>query len=186
MDTLMRAVRPHEFGRADADSVRWDVEVRTVNEDYGLGLRGPVVHGGKGERFPYLTWGDVGSDGSFAMFRRAKLMVSDIEPSVLSAAAHCGVIVASLSLTDECGGPRCARVRPPVVRWSAGDASTHRAEAAGPSRTRRGTRERRGQSWTAVSSTPGQNLKPDSPEALRKPCRLHFEVVVCYQRRLAA
>ena len=115
---------PVDLVRADADSARWEVEVRTVHEDDSLDLRGPAVHGRKGERFLYLTWGDVGGDGSFAMFRRAKLMVSDIEPRVLSAAAHDGVIVASLSLTDERGGPRCARVRPPVVRWSAGDAST--------------------------------------------------------------
>ncbi len=27
-----------------------------------------------------LTWGDVGADGSFARFRRAKLMIGDIEP----------------------------------------------------------------------------------------------------------
>ena len=114
--------------RADADSARWEVEVRTVQDGDSLDLRGPAVHGRKGERFLYLTWGDVGGDGSFAMFRRAKLMVSDIEPSVLSAGARDGVIVASLSLTDERGCPRCARVRPPVVRWRAGDASTPAAD----------------------------------------------------------
>ena len=55
------------------------------------------------------------------MFRRAKLMIGDIEPELLAAAARDGgVLVASLSLTDERGCPRCARVRPPVISWRSG------------------------------------------------------------------
>jgi hypothetical protein len=79
------------------------------------------VHGKKGERFLYLTWGDLGADGSFAMFRRAKLMIGDIEPALLADAARTdGVLVASLPLTDEHGCPRCARVKPPLITWRAG------------------------------------------------------------------
>jgi Family of unknown function (DUF5990) len=105
----------------DADRARWEIDVRAVVADGGLDLRGPAVHGKKGERFLYLTWGDVGAGGSFAMFRRAKLMIGDIEPEMLAAAARAdGVLVASLSLTDERGGPRCARVKPPAVRWRPG------------------------------------------------------------------
>ena len=86
-----------------------------------MDLRGPAVHGKKGERFLYLTWGDLGAGTSFAMFRRAKLMIGDIEPDLLAAAARDdGVLVASLSLTDERGSPRCARVKPPVVSWRPG------------------------------------------------------------------
>ena len=50
--------------------------MRAVVADGGVDLRGPAVHGRKGERFLYLTWGDVGADDSFAMFRRAKLMIA--------------------------------------------------------------------------------------------------------------
>jgi hypothetical protein len=43
-------------------------------------------------------------------------MLADIEPGMLAAAAAAdGALVASLSLTDERGGPRCARVRPPLI-----------------------------------------------------------------------
>ena len=31
-----------------------------------------------------------------------------------------GALVASISLTDERGGPRCARVRPPAITWRSG------------------------------------------------------------------
>ena len=35
----------------------------------GPDFRGPAVQGKRGERFLYLTWGDVGPDGEFEMFR---------------------------------------------------------------------------------------------------------------------
>jgi hypothetical protein len=55
------------------------------------------------------------------MFRRAKLMVGDIDPELLAAAARDdGLVVASVSLTDELGCPRCARVRPPAISWRSG------------------------------------------------------------------
>ena len=125
---------PAGLVRGDAEGARWDVDVRTVVEDGGVDLRGPAVHGRKGERFLYLTWGNVGSDGSFAMFRRAKLMVGDIPPEMLTDAARDdGVLVASLPLTDECGAPRCARVKPPVISWRSAEAcqaSAYRANSS--------------------------------------------------------
>jgi len=106
----------------DAPSATWDLDVRVVVGDDGeLDLRGPAVHGRRGERFFYLTWGDVGADGSLEMFRRAKLMVADIDPDLLRSAANddASTLRAEVDLTDEHGGPRCARVRPPAIRWSA-------------------------------------------------------------------
>ncbi len=107
--------------RGDADSARWEIDVRAIVADGGVDLRGPAVHGKKGERFLYLTWGDVGAGHSFTMFRRVKLMIGDIEPGMLAAATRDdGVLIASLSLTDDQGCPRCARVKPPVVCWRLG------------------------------------------------------------------
>ena len=98
----------------DAAAARWETDVTLVGDDF----RGPAVHGRRGERFVYLTWGDL-SDGGFAMFRRAKLMLSSVDSALLAEAAggdRC--LVADVVLTDEKGGPRCARVDPPAVRWS--------------------------------------------------------------------
>lgn len=108
--------------RGDATAARWEIDVRGVVTDDGeIDLRGPAVFGKKGERFLYLVWGDVGPDGSLARFRRAKLMIGDIEPALLEAAVRGdGVLVATVVLTDERGGPRCARVDPPAVGWRAG------------------------------------------------------------------
>jgi len=98
----------------DAARARWETDVAVVGDDF----RGPAVHGRRGERFVYLTWGDL-SGGGFAMFRRAKLMLSEVDPALVEEAVRDGrTLVADVVLTDEKGGPRCARVDPPAVRWS--------------------------------------------------------------------
>jgi len=107
----------------DARSATWHVDVRpVVDADGELDVRGPAIHGKRGERFLYLTWGDIDPTGSFAMFRRAKLMIGDIDHDLLTCAAQAGeTLRADVDLTDERGDPRCARVRPPAVRWSIAD-----------------------------------------------------------------
>ena len=103
----------------DAESASWDVDVRIVDTDGSLDFRGPAVHGKRGERFVYLTWGDVAPDGSFAMFRRAKLMLDQVDATLVRRAEGDGIaLIANVDLTDECGAPRCARVAPPAVEWT--------------------------------------------------------------------
>ena len=81
---------PDDLARADAADAVWTVDVRTVAVPDGFDLRGPAIHGRRGERFLYLTWGQVGTDGRFEMFRRAKLMVADIDPDLLRTASEPG------------------------------------------------------------------------------------------------
>jgi hypothetical protein len=88
---------------ADAADAEWTTEVRTDGADF----RGPAVQGRKGERFVYLTWGTV-DDGSFRMFRRAKLMLDDLPRGK-------DEVTVDVDLTDERGMPRCARLRPPAI-----------------------------------------------------------------------
>jgi Family of unknown function (DUF5990) len=103
---------------ADAPAATWNMNVETREIDGLLDVGGPWVHGRPGARFLYLSWGTVEGD-RFTMFRRAKLLFGDI-PTALLRAAHdgSGVLVARLALTDAQGGPLCARVRPPDVRWT--------------------------------------------------------------------
>ena len=102
---------PRELVRADAESSSWTVSIEVVRRGDDLDFRGPAVQGKPGARFVYLTWGDVGEDGTFAMFRRAKLMLADLAPLVTGA----DQVVARIDLTDECGAPRCARLTPPAL-----------------------------------------------------------------------
>lgn len=74
----------------------------------GDDFRGPAVHGRKGDRFVYLTWGTC-TDGTFTMFRRAKLMLADLPRGAEN-------VMVEVHLTDDAGLPRCARLRPPAIR----------------------------------------------------------------------
>lgn len=109
---------PAQLVRADATEARWEFDVDAVRTNGLLDFRGPAVQGKLGERFIYLTWGDVDAAHGFKMFRRAKLMLDGIEPDLIETAARLGRLAATVDLTDELGGPRCARVDPPAIAWS--------------------------------------------------------------------
>lgn len=103
----------------DSPSVSWTIEVTLTAGPDGPDLRGPYIQGRPGGRFIYLSWGTLAPGAPFAMFRRAKLLLADIESDTLAAAQRSGLLVARLGLRDSRGNPRCARVRPPAVQWSA-------------------------------------------------------------------
>jgi Family of unknown function (DUF5990) len=103
--------------RADEARGQWTIDVDVVPIDGGIDFRGPAVHGKRGERFLYLTWINVIA-GHHEMFRRAKLMLNRVDAELLAAAETASVLVGTIDLTDDRGGPRCARVDPPVLTWS--------------------------------------------------------------------
>ena len=110
-----------ELFPGDAPTARWTVDVNVVAMDGGgTDHRGPFVHGRRGDRFLYLSWGTL-SDGRFCMFRRAKLHFDDCPPEVFAAGVSRGGLWCRVRLTDACGNPRCARVRAPDAVWSAAD-----------------------------------------------------------------
>lgn len=109
---------PAQLVRADAADAVWQTDVDAIPKDGALDFRGPAVQGKAGERFIYLTWGDVLPDGGFEMFRRAKLVLDRVSSDVMESAVRADRLNAVVDLTDDCGGPRCARVDPPHVVWS--------------------------------------------------------------------
>ncbi len=113
---------PEGLVPGDAASARWELDVRVHGVDGGdLDFRGGAVHGKRGERFIYLTWGNLNPDGAFEMFRRAKLMLNRIDPTMVREAENGQrPLIAVVSLTDGRGGPRCARVDPPALEWTLG------------------------------------------------------------------
>jgi hypothetical protein len=101
---------PMDLVAADSATAEWEVDVEVIERDGDRDFRGPAVQGKRGQRFVYLTWGEF-RDGTFSMFRRAKLMLDDVpDPAVES-------VVARVDLTDECGMPRCARLAAPALDW---------------------------------------------------------------------
>jgi hypothetical protein len=104
----------------DAPGATWTLDcVASPAPEGGTDLKGPYIQGPPGKRFIYLNWGAVGDDGTFALFRRAKIWLDAVPPDVLAKAQELGVLVGRLGLTDSKGNPLCAAVRPPLIGWSA-------------------------------------------------------------------
>ncbi|QYG90997.1 monooxygenase [Iamia sp. SCSIO 61187] len=103
---------------ADTDPATWKLDVDVADRDGDADFRGPAVQGRRGDRFVYLTWGELGSSGDFEMFRRAKLMLNRIDVTIVERARKAEHLVARVDLTGGDGGPRCARVDPPAIAWS--------------------------------------------------------------------
>ena len=113
---------PHDLVPGDAPGARWELDVRVVaGSDASVDFRGPAVHGKRGDRFVYLTWGNVDEHQHFQMFRRAKLMLNRIDRELVTAAEQLQrPLVGIVRLRDAHGAPRCARVDPPDLEWKLG------------------------------------------------------------------
>jgi len=97
---------------ANANSVSWNFDCRTVETDGGIDFRGAYVQGKRGERFVYLSWGEVDAEGRFTMFGRIKLMLDGVPAQTLSRAlqpAHASWAAWSLRR------PRAGRATPRCV-----------------------------------------------------------------------
>ncbi len=116
---LQRGREPDQLIAADSASAVFIAEADVIETAAGYDFRGPHVHGKRGDRFIYITWGERPDAETFRMFRRGKLELGSIDGRVLAEALEGGILEARISLTDEHGRPRCASVRPPAVAWQA-------------------------------------------------------------------
>lgn len=100
-----------------ASRSRWDPALLVRGDESEA--HEPGVHGRRGDRFIYLTWGNVGPDDAFEVFRRAKLMLDRVQPEMIERAMATGRLEVAVDLTDDRGGPRCTRIDPPapVLYW---------------------------------------------------------------------
>lgn len=102
-------------------SMTFEAELDVVVTAAGVDFRGPWVQGRRGDRFLYLCWGHD-SEAGFVMVRRAKLMLGPLDPAEMVGARAGCVLEGRLPLVDARGGPVCAAVRPPAIRWLLVDA----------------------------------------------------------------
>jgi Family of unknown function (DUF5990) len=83
-------------------------------------FRGPFVHGKRGDRFLYLSWGQLDPDGTFTMFRRSKLHLSKIRKKTIVGAmssVEVPLVEVSLDMTDEHNCPICGSAADRALRW---------------------------------------------------------------------
>ncbi len=103
----------------DAPEAVFSFPINAVSGENGqIDFRGPFVHGTRGARFLYLSWGVLHPDGQFQMFRRAKIHLSALAELGLTDRRETGTTIEALvNLTGSRGDPICANLRPPQVRW---------------------------------------------------------------------
>jgi hypothetical protein len=105
---------------ADAKTATWKIDGDLLMPPPRWDCRGPQIHGSPAKRFIYLTWGVIGADSQFTMFRRAKLWLDVVPADVIEAASKSGLLIGRLRLSDDDGWPVCASVRPPRIAWITG------------------------------------------------------------------
>jgi hypothetical protein len=132
---IQRGKEVVDLVRGDASRAVFNFSVDIVSQPKGeLDFRGPVVHGKKGKKHLYLSWGVLKSDGSFEMFRRAVLHFSAIQKKNLrSAMVSDGkeILETTVDLTDDSGGPVCATIDS-KVKWQIRRKSLVRAKPENP------------------------------------------------------
>ncbi len=96
-----------------------EIEVRTSGA--GIDFVGDHVHGRRGDRFVYLSWGVPDGTEPFVMFARAKIMLADIPPDLLvDAIEQDRPLRAELQATSSRGQPASGTIGPPAILWSTG------------------------------------------------------------------
>lgn len=113
-----RFTDPIGLVRGDTHRVDWRVEVRVVWRDGEPDFRGPHVDGKRGDRHIYLDWFNREPDGQLKLFRRAKVMLEGLDPSVVEHAERTGApVVCTIELTNAKGLPTTARFRADDLYW---------------------------------------------------------------------
>jgi hypothetical protein len=104
----------------DSESASWEFTVTIRRGADAIDFGGHSVRGDRSDRHLGLIWGEVPGDGTFRLFRGAKLRLVDVDQRIVDQAWQPGfMLVARVRLTDARGNPICARVRPPDIEWSA-------------------------------------------------------------------
>lgn len=103
----------------DARSVEWRVDVKVARDAAAIRSSAPPPFTAAATSASCI-WCGRRRERSPKLFRRAKLQLDAVPAAMIEAAlkSATGEIVAELDLTDAKGGPHCAPVRPPAIRWS--------------------------------------------------------------------
>lgn len=113
-----------DLARGDADVVLFNVPVAVYRDaSTGTDFRGPYVHGPRGRRFLYLSWGIIDDDARFTMFRQAKLNFATMPEHILRTLADGCTVQTTLNLTERDGGPLCASIPADAIGWLISDAA---------------------------------------------------------------
>jgi hypothetical protein len=90
----------------------------TKQPDGSPNFLGPFAKGTPQERFFYLSWGVKDKNGSFAMFRRAKIHLNHLTWNQVSKAVSSNrPLSVRIDMTGKNGDPICASIRKDRADW---------------------------------------------------------------------
>lgn len=100
--------------------VAFRLSVDVISTDDGeLDIRGPYVHGPRGDRFLYLSWGAVDQGGAFDMVKRMKIKLGPVDCDLIGRTLQTGAVLqGAFPLTDRAGNPSSGTVRPDLITWT--------------------------------------------------------------------
>jgi hypothetical protein len=102
-------------------TTEFDTEIELIDGPRaggGLDFRGRHVHGKKGDRFLYVSWGAGDRAQPLAMFARAKIKLADIPTDLLDDASSGETsLECRLEATNAKGEPASGTIKPPAVSW---------------------------------------------------------------------
>ena len=107
----------------DAPAASWTFECRLSGDGDPAGIapdvKGPYIQGPPGGRFIYLNWVTIDDAGTPTLFRRAKLWLDGVPPTILAEAARTGLLVGRLGLDRPKGQSNLLRAAADnrMVRW---------------------------------------------------------------------
>ena len=102
-----------------SESVEFRVEIEVRSSNEGLDFAGDHVHGHRGDRFIYLSWGVAKSTEPFVMFARAKIKLAHIPPDLVELSVdQRRPLRADLEATNAKGQPASGTINAPAIRWT--------------------------------------------------------------------
>ncbi|MFK7916516.1 MAG: DUF5990 family protein [Ilumatobacter sp.] len=87
-------------------------------EGTSFDFAGAHVHGRRGDRFLYVSWGVPDSDGPFVMFARAKVKLNSIDNALLDRIGDDIIMVAEFQATNLAGQPASGTVAASDIHWA--------------------------------------------------------------------
>lgn len=101
---------------SESAEFRVQIEVRSSNE--GLDFAGDHVHGRRGDRSMYLSWGVAEATEPFVLFARAKIKLAHIPADLVELAVQQRrPLQADLEATNARGQPASGTINAPAISW---------------------------------------------------------------------
>ena len=102
-----------------SESTDFVTEIKVRNSGNDVDFAGEHVHGSRGDRFIYLSWGVPDQTEPFVMFARAKIKLAHIPPDLLEQTTEQRrALRAEIQATNSKDQPATGTIQQSAIEWS--------------------------------------------------------------------